>query len=155
MSTTTSRLSSFLTWLQLCRLMNFKRCAIIGKSGQGLQKITRPISRSATIDELRPSDNEWSWWIISISRCCGHFVDAAAGKPCLCGFPGHRFTAALENNNNTDKSDVIWSQRSSVTLLLLLLHSFNSLFSRTTRLNQHQKIRTILVKPIWIYWSKR
>jgi len=39
--------------------------------------------------------------------------------------------------------------------LLLLLHLFNGLFSRTTWLSQHQKSITILVKPIWIYWSKR
>jgi len=35
------------------------------------------------------------------------------------------------------------------------LHSFNDLFSRTTRVSQHQKSRTILVKPIWIHCSKR
>jgi len=40
-------------------------------------------------------------------------------------------------------------------ILLLLLHSFNGLFSRTTWVSRHQKSRTILVKPIWIYWSKR
>jgi len=34
------------------------------------------------------------------------------------------------------------------------LHSFNGLFSRTTQVSRHQKSRTILVKPIWIYWSK-
>jgi len=39
--------------------------------------------------------------------------------------------------------------------LLLLLHSFNGQFSRTTWVSWHQKSRTILVKPIWIYWSKR
>jgi len=32
---------------------------------------------------------------------------------------------------------------------------FNGLFSRTTWVIQHQKSRTILVKPIWVYWSKR
>jgi len=36
-----------------------------------------------------------------------------------------------------------------------LLHSFNGLFSRTTWVSRHQKNRTILVKPIWIYCSKR
>jgi len=35
------------------------------------------------------------------------------------------------------------------------LHSFSDLFSRTTWVSRHQKSRTILVKPIWIYWSKR
>jgi len=40
-------------------------------------------------------------------------------------------------------------------VLLLLLHSFNSLFSRTTWVSQHEKSRIILVKPIWISWSKR
>jgi len=35
------------------------------------------------------------------------------------------------------------------------LHSFNSLFSRTTRVSRHQKSRTILVQPISIYWRKR
>jgi len=35
------------------------------------------------------------------------------------------------------------------------LHSFNGLFSRTAWVSRHQKSRTILVKPIWIYWSKR
>jgi len=40
-------------------------------------------------------------------------------------------------------------------LLLLLLHSFNGLFSRTTWVRRHQKSRTILIKPNWIYWSKR
>jgi len=43
-------------------------------------------------------------------------------------------------------------------LLLLLLYSFNGLFSRTTwvsRASRHQKSWTILVKPIWIYYSKR
>jgi len=40
---------------------------------------------------------------------------------------------------------------STCKLLLLLLHSFNALFSRTTRVSWHQKSRTILVKPIWIY----
>jgi len=34
--------------------------------------------------------------------------------------------------------------------LLLLLHSLNGLFSRTTWVSRHQKSRTILVKPIWI-----
>jgi len=43
----------------------------------------------------------------------------------------------------------------TLLLLLLLLHSFNGLFSRTTQVSRHQKSRTILVKPIWIYWSKR
>jgi len=33
-------------------------------------------------------------------------------------------------------------------------HSFNGLFSRTTQESWHQKSRTILVKPIWIYWSE-
>jgi len=28
-------------------------------------------------------------------------------------------------------------------------------FSRTTWVSWHQKSRTILVKRIWIYWSKR
>jgi len=28
-------------------------------------------------------------------------------------------------------------------------------FSRTTWASRHQKSRTILVKPIWVYWSKR
>jgi len=37
----------------------------------------------------------------------------------------------------------------------VLLHSFNGLFSRTTWVSRHQKSRIILVKPIWIYWSKR
>jgi len=37
----------------------------------------------------------------------------------------------------------------------LQLHSFNGLLSRTTWVSRHQKSRTILVKPIWIYWSKR
>jgi len=37
----------------------------------------------------------------------------------------------------------------------LLLHSFNGLFSRTNLVSRHQKSRTILVKPIWTYWSKR
>jgi len=32
-------------------------------------------------------------------------------------------------------------------------HSFNGLFPRTTWVSQ--KSRTIMVKPIWIYWSKR
>jgi len=40
-------------------------------------------------------------------------------------------------------------------LLLLLLYSFNGLFSRTTWVSWHQKSTTILVKLIWIYWSKR
>jgi len=42
----------------------------------------------------------------------------------------------------------------SLKKLLLLLHSFNGLFCRTTRVSEKQKSRTIL-KPIWIYWSKR
>jgi len=37
----------------------------------------------------------------------------------------------------------------------LLLHSFNGLCSRTTWVSQHQKSRIIMVKLIWIYWSKR
>jgi len=46
--------------------------------------------------------------------------------------------------------------RSSIQILLvLLLHSFNGLSSRTTWVSRHQKSRTIPVKPIWIYWSKR
>jgi len=32
---------------------------------------------------------------------------------------------------------------------------FTAFFSRITRVNQHQKSRIILVKPICIYWSKR
>jgi len=36
-----------------------------------------------------------------------------------------------------------------------ILQSFNGLFSRITWVSQHQKSRTILVKPIWVYWSKR
>ena len=39
-------------------------------------------------------------------------------------------------------------------LLLLLLHLFNGLFSRTSWVSRHQKSRTILVKPNWIYCSK-
>jgi len=35
-------------------------------------------------------------------------------------------------------------------VLLLLLHLFNGLFSRTTLVGRHQK-----GKPFWIYWSKR
>jgi len=35
------------------------------------------------------------------------------------------------------------------------IHLFNGLFSRTAWESWHQKSRTILVKPIWIYWSKR
>ena len=35
-----------------------------------------------------------------------------------------------------------------------LVHSFNGLFSRTILVSQHQKSRTIMVKPISIYWSK-
>jgi len=42
-----------------------------------------------------------------------------------------------------------------VSTTTLLLHSFNSLFSRTTWVYRHQRSRTILVRPIWIYWSKR
>ena len=38
---------------------------------------------------------------------------------------------------------------------LQLLRSFNGLFSRTTWVSQHQKSRTIPVKTIWVYWSKR
>ena len=50
-------------------------------------------------------------------------------------------------------------------LLLLLIHSFNVHFSRTTRISWHQRSRTILVKPIsgftatrdsewqWIKWA--
>jgi len=40
-------------------------------------------------------------------------------------------------------------------IYLLLLHSFNGLFSRTTWVIRHQKSRTIMAKPIWIYWGKR
>jgi len=29
------------------------------------------------------------------------------------------------------------------------------LFSRTAQVSRHQKSRTILIKPLWIYWSKR
>ena len=32
---------------------------------------------------------------------------------------------------------------------------YYGLISRTTRVSWHQKSTTILVKPIWIYWSKR
>jgi len=39
--------------------------------------------------------------------------------------------------------------------LILLLRSFNGRFSRTTWVSRHQKSRTILVKPVWIYWSKK
>jgi len=39
--------------------------------------------------------------------------------------------------------------------VLLLLHSFNGLFSTTTWVSRHQKSRTIMVKPICFYWSKR
>jgi len=42
-----------------------------------------------------------------------------------------------------------------ILILILLLCSFNGLFSRTTWVSQNQKSRTILAKPIWIYWSKR
>jgi len=38
---------------------------------------------------------------------------------------------------------------------IILLCPFNGLFSRTTWVSWHQKSRTILVKPIWIYWSMR
>ena len=43
----------------------------------------------------------------------------------------------------------------TLLVLLLLLHLFNSLFLKTTWVSRRQKSRTILVKPIWIYWSKR
>jgi len=42
-----------------------------------------------------------------------------------------------------------------VVLLHYTLHSFNGLLSRTTWVSRHQKSRIILVKPIWIYWSKK
>jgi len=42
----------------------------------------------------------------------------------------------------------------SYLLFVKLLHSFNGLFSRTTWVSRHQKSRTILVKPIWIYWTR-
>jgi len=35
------------------------------------------------------------------------------------------------------------------------LHLFNGPFSRATWVSRHHKSRTILGKPIWIYWSKR
>jgi len=38
--------------------------------------------------------------------------------------------------------------------ILLLVHSFNGLFSRTTWVSLHQRSRTILVKPILIYWAR-
>jgi len=38
---------------------------------------------------------------------------------------------------------------------LILLNSFNNLISRRTWVRRHYKSRTILVKPIWIYWTKR
>jgi len=36
------------------------------------------------------------------------------------------------------------------TITLLLLYRLTAFFP-----SWHQKIRTILLKPIWIYWSKR
>jgi len=36
----------------------------------------------------------------------------------------------------------------------IILHSFNGLF-QDSWVSRHQKSRTILVKPIWNYWSKR
>jgi len=37
----------------------------------------------------------------------------------------------------------------------LYIHLFNSLFCKTTWVSRDRKSRTILVKPIWFYWSKR
>jgi len=42
-----------------------------------------------------------------------------------------------------------------ITSTVLLLHSFNGFFSRTTWVIRHKKRRTIIGRPIWIYWSKR
>jgi len=56
---------------------------------------------------------------------------------------------------NKTLPDEVSSTWCETTLLLLLIHSFNGLFWRTTWVSWHQKRRIILVKPIWIYWSKR
>jgi len=40
-------------------------------------------------------------------------------------------------------------------LLLLLLHSFNGLFPGQPGKAGTRKAEPFLVKPIWIYWSRR
>ena len=53
-----------------------------------------------------------------------------------------------------DQFSAVVVKRLAGTTTTTILHSFNGLFSRTTCISQHQKSRTILVKPIWIYWSR-
>jgi len=36
-----------------------------------------------------------------------------------------------------------------------LLHQFNGPLSRTTWVSRYQKVKTRMVKLIWIYWSKK
>jgi len=59
------------------------------------------------------------------------------------------------SNANIHEFSTTQLPSSSITGIMSLVLLFNGLFSRTTRVSRHQKSRTILVKPIWIYWSKR
>jgi len=57
---------------------------------------------------------------------------------------------AMHHKHITTVKNIYYWQKLDQTTTVLL-HSFNGLFSRTTLVSWHQKSRTILVKPIWIY----
>ena len=77
----------------------------------------------------------WRCWLGIRKGIISYFIKIQNGLPFLCRLTG-----------------VVLKRPLSVCTTA---HSFNGLFSRTTWVSRHQKSRTILVKPTWIYWSNR
>ena len=85
-----------------------------------------------TVDSMIDSNGMWP-----IKTCETHAHDSSSR------ITAGRKARELANQGSPEKQPLKW--RSDVLLLLLLLHPFNGLFSRTTWVCQHQK-----GKPFWI-----